>query len=157
MKIENTTAQMRKGILELLENLPPPNSNHTPLLEALLTSKKSDEFQGVLIHIDAKSIMAMKNAGDAIKDNRPIQFEAKWNQISYDPPRLRNARLSPSATQRLTLKYQTLPTIFQHQQERYLVLSYFVPCLIYIDPTSQYFSKLRAQVHAGGGYQHPSF
>jgi len=116
------------------------NSNQIPLLKEFLTSKKSDDFQGVLIHIDAKSIMAMKNAGDAIKDNRPIQFEAKWNQISYDPLRLRNARLGAGATQRLTLKYQTLPTIFQHQQEHYLVLSYFVPCLIYIDPASQYFN-----------------
>lgn len=126
-----------------LTNLKP---DHIPLLENFLTSKKAGKFQGVLIHIDAKSIMAMSNAGDAIKNNRPLQFEAKWNQVSYNPPRLRNARLGPGASERLTQKYQTLPTFYRYRQKDFLVLSYFVPCLIYIDPNSQYINDAFNQI-----------
>lgn len=50
------------------------------------------EHHRMVLSVDAKSVMALSNLGDAMSRGNVLgRFEANWNQISYIPPLLRQA------------------------------------------------------------------
>ncbi|MFX0174159.1 MAG: hypothetical protein ACFE9L_19940 [Candidatus Hodarchaeota archaeon] len=93
------------------------------------SAELSDDLDGVIIFNDSKSIMGLKNSGDAItKGGKFGKFEAKWNQISYLPPMLREVQNSNHVY--FNYKYNSLEPIIEFDSKKYLLVSIFVIDLI---------------------------
>lgn len=98
------------------------------------------DYRGILLSVDSKSIMGLSNLGDALTRNNELgKFEAHWNQISYEPPRLRNAILS--GNQALNQKYQVIRNVLNIDNNNYLFVSIFVCDLVFLPYRTNYFEE----------------
>jgi len=84
-----------------------------------------NEYNSILLSVDAKSIMALSNLGDALTHNSILgKFEANWNQLSYIPPKLGAAMASNDRY--FNLKYHPIKPVIFLNGIRYLLISIFV-------------------------------
>jgi len=112
----------------------------------------SNQYDGVIIHVDAKSIMAFKNIGDAITCGGILgKCEAKWNQISYIPPILEDAFRNDNSYMRK--KHSVLDKTVYIGDKKYYTTSSFVVDLVYLDSDTDYF-KIPIKDINGGSFNH---
>jgi hypothetical protein len=89
------------------------------------------EYDGIILNVDSKSVMGLANMGDALSNGNVLgKFEAKWNQLSYEPPILRTALVSGDYL--LNNKYGVLRNTILINNENYLLVTLFVCDLIYL-------------------------
>jgi hypothetical protein len=97
------------------------------------------DFDGILISVDSKSIMGLLNTGDSLTTNSILgKFKAKWNQISYIPPRLRSARKSNNPV--FNQKFSVLNSSYEINGKNFYTVSCFVCDLICLPDLSTFFS-----------------
>jgi len=109
------------------------------LLEISLTLPTENNIEGIILNVDSKSIMGLKNGGDAIVRSELGKFEAKWNQMSYEPPILRGAKTS-SPDILMTQKYSVLKKQHKINGKNYFCVTSFVVGLFYLNDTTLFFS-----------------
>lgn len=99
----------------------------------------TNEYDGISLNVDAKSVMGLSNIGDALTAEETTlgKFEAKWNQMSYVPPLLRKAR--ESKNKYLNQKYSVLKPTITYNDKHYLLISIFVCDLICLPYNSTFF------------------
>lgn len=98
----------------------------------------SNQYHGVLIHADAKSIMALSNCGDALINGSVVgKCQASWNQITYIPPRLNNAFENNDYYMRK--KHSVLESTVYKGSKKYYTTSSFVVDFVYLDSNTNYF------------------
>jgi len=82
--------------------------------------------------------MGLSNLGDSLTRNNILgKFEAKWNQISYNPPKLREVKRSNDIY--LNKKYSTMNSVIQYDGNEYLFISIFVCDLVCLPSDSSFF------------------
>jgi len=99
------------------------------------TLPEIDEYNSILLSVDAKSVMALSNLGDALTHNSILgKFEANWNQLSYIPPKLDAAMNSNDSY--FNLKYRPIEPVILLNGIRYLLISIFVSDLVVLPDMS---------------------
>ncbi|MHA1138367.1 MAG: hypothetical protein ACTSSE_17945 [Candidatus Thorarchaeota archaeon] len=90
-------------------------------------------YDGVILHVDSKSLMGLKNYGDAIAHKEELgKLEAKWNQVSYVPPMLRQAR-EDYPDPMMEQKHGILPQAVYLDGRKYLSVTCFVSGLFFLE------------------------
>lgn len=109
--------------------------------------KFKHNFDGILLHIDSKSTMALSNLTDSRTINKILgKFEANFNQISYRPPKLRAAKISNNSN--LDLKYHVLESSKLIDNNLYFVVSLFVIDFVYLTFPSRFFDLNISEINS---------
>lgn len=102
-----------------------------------------DEYKSILLSVDAKSVMGLSNLGDALTRNNILgKFEAKWNQLSYIPPKLRDAMASNDDY--FNKKYSPIGPLITLNGAKYLFVSIFVSDLVCLPDMSFFNDSLES-------------
>lgn len=89
----------------------------------------ANEHRGIILSVDAKSVMALSNLGDALSRNGHLgKFETNWNQISYVPPVLRRAMASNDGY--YNKKYNPIEPLVALDGNEYVLVSIFACDLV---------------------------
>jgi hypothetical protein len=140
------------------ENYYSPNSSDCAILiensqinriESILNlnygSALSQNYDGILLNIDSKSINGIANLGDALVDSYVGKFEAKWNQISYPPPLLRSTLSNHSTV--IRNRYAVLNPDYTLNGRRYYTVTLFFSDLAYIPSSVDLFAINTTQIN----------
>ncbi|HOI77054.1 MAG TPA: hypothetical protein PLI06_05530 [Methanofastidiosum sp.] len=116
------------------------NNSYTKIAEILdLDFEINENYDGGLLLVDSKSLNALGNLGDSLVEDEVGLFEAKWNQISYEPPLLKKAK-TEHPDPLMAKKHSVLPQITLIENKKYVTVTCFAVGLNYLAYPSPFFT-----------------
>ena len=150
----NTNASLIKSFfsnnIKFTLNYSPNSSNFSAFLELNDFSPeiRDDEIDGVLLNVDTNSINGYSNLSDALYANYFGRFNIGLNQITYQPPKLRDA-IQKGKKLHLNQKYRTLNGYKKWRGKSYIVITIFVTILSCLPNKTFFYDEFKK---IGGNY-----